>query len=483
MLCKKMRLPGRLACLFGSVLIGLTLSPVLQGQGSIGRGQVAEIYRQHCALCHGHNLDGGMGGSLLVEEWIALGPRTDDDALAAYLKKGAPEKGMPAFEDVLSDKEIRALVVFINEKRHMEFEEEAGPSKAGTSPVYQTEAHNFAVETLVEGLSLPWGITFLPDDRALVTELGGTLRILENGHISEPIENIPESVRAGQGGLFASALHPDFAENGWIYLVYNAPSQDGNRSHTQVSRGRLDGQRWIDNETVYRADDRHFMRGGRHFGSRIVFIDGYLYFATGDRGDPETSQDLGSPNGKIHRLHDDGRIPSDNPFFDKEGAISSVWSYGHRNPQGLAVHPETQELWSSEHGPRGGDEINRIGRGKNYGWPVVTHGINYNGTPITDRVSAPGMEDPKLHWTPSISVCGIGFYTDSVFEGWRNNLFAGGLRSQQLHRLVIEAGDVVKDEILLRGEGRIRDVQTGPDGLLYVVLNDPHRIVRLIPAD
>jgi glucose/arabinose dehydrogenase len=214
-----------------------------------------------------------------------------------------------------------------------------------------------------------------------------------------------------------------------------------------------------------------------------VFQDGYLFFAIGDRGRKANAQDLSLPNGKIHRIHDDGRVPEDNPFADREDAFPTIWTYGNRNPQGLDQHPQTGGIWESEHGPRGGEEINLIERGNNYGWPVITHGMNYDGTPITEKTAMEGMEQPKLHWTPSIAVCGIDFYEGDIFPDWKNDLFAGGLASEELHRLEIEEGEVVKSSVVMKGAGRVRDVASGPDGYLYLVLNGPDRIVRLVPAE
>ncbi|MGE9292617.1 MAG: PQQ-dependent sugar dehydrogenase, partial [Puniceicoccales bacterium] len=223
---------------------------------------------------------------------------------------------------------------------------------------------------------------------------------------------------------------------------------------------------------------------GAHFGTRFVFKDGYLFFSMGDRGKQNMAQDVTRPNGKIHRIHDDGRIPEDNPFVDKPDAWPTIWTYGNRNPQGLDAHPITGALWETEHGPRGGDEVNLIRKGINYGWPVITYGMNYSGTPITDKTHAPGMEQPKHYWVPSIAVCGIDFYEGELFPNWKNNLFAGGLASNELHRIVInDDNEVVKDEIVLKGLGRIRDVASAPDGSLMLLLNGPDKIVKLVPVE
>jgi glucose/arabinose dehydrogenase len=283
------------------------------------------------------------------------------------------------------------------------------------------------------------------------------------------------------------ALHPDYKNNGWIYLAFSASGQKGNGGElsgmTKIVRGRIIDNIWMDEQEIFEAPESSFLSTGLHFGTRIVFKDGYLFFPIGDRGRKDDAQNLMLPNGKVHRIHDDGRIPKDNPFVDSKGAFPSIWTYGNRNAQGLDLHPLTGEIWEAEHGPRGGDEINLIERGKNYGWPMVTYGMNYNGTPITEKTEMEGVEPPKLHWTPSIAVCGIDFYEGDVFPEWKYDLFAGGLASQELHRLRIEAGEVVNSSIILKDAGRIRDVASGPDGTLYLVLNGPDRIVRLVPGE
>jgi glucose/arabinose dehydrogenase len=248
-------------------------------------------------------------------------------------------------------------------------------------------------------------------------------------------------------------------------------------------RGRVQAGEWVDQQFVFRPQPSDFGPANEHYGLRLRFDRaGHLFYSIGERGRPENAQSLAGPSGKIHRVRDDGSAPEDNPFVGRPGVLPTIWSYGHRNPQGLAFHPVTGELWSSEHGPRGGDELNRIARGRNYGWPLVTFGINYDGTPISDKTEQEGMESPVVQWTPSIAVCGIAFYTGSRFPGWKNDLFVGGLVGKQLRRLVIEGGRVIHQEVLFRGLGRVREVVDGLDGYLYVVLNQPGKIVRIVPV-
>jgi glucose/arabinose dehydrogenase len=315
-----------------------------------------------------------------------------------------------------------------------------------------------------------------------VTERDGTLRAIRDGRLMPPVEGTPEVWAHGQGGLLEVALHPEYRENGWIYLGYSETSGGGEGS-TAIVRGRIRDNKWVDEESIFHVPPEHHRSSRVHFGTRFVFKDGYLFFSIGDRGNQFTAQDPSSPNGRIHRIHDDGRIPADNPLADQPDAFPSSWTLGNRNAQGLDTHPETGEIWESEHGPRGGDEINLIRPGINYGWPEITYGMNYGGTPITEKTEAPGMEQPKLYWTPSIAVCGIDFYEGELFPEWKNDLFVGGLASNELRRLVIRDQQVVNDELILKGVGRIRDVASGPEGALYLVLNGPGAIVRLLPAD
>lgn len=463
------------------LLLASSFVVTLHAQVRIGTGEVHQLYRQHCMVCHGQDLKGGLGGSLLDRsEWKEIGPNI---SFIDYVLKGNDSVGMPPFEGVLSRSQIRSLEIYIDEKRQ---EAARGLASKKADGVYQAGGYAFRLETVVSGLDTPWSVAFLPDGGLLITERPGRLRIFREGKLSSPVERIPEAWATGQGGLLEVALHPDYPENLWVYLAYSASSgeRDGRAvGMTRIVRGRIIDHIWMDEEVIFEAPESTHSASGLHFGTRMAFKDGYLFFSVGDRREENRAQDLSHPFAKIHRVHDDGRIPTDNPFREIPGSFPSTWAYGSRNAQGLDFHPVTGGLWASEHGPRGGDEINLIEPGKNYGWPVITYGMNYNGTPITDRTEAPGLEQPKHYWTPSIAVCGIDFYEGAVFPDWRNQLFVGGLRSNQLHRLEIEGDRVVSDTILLSGEGEVRDVASGPDGYLYLVLDEPGRIVRLVPVE
>jgi glucose/arabinose dehydrogenase len=309
---------------------------------------------------------------------------------------------------------------------------------------------------------------FLPDNVIVATQKSGSLWLFKNGARLGPIQGTPKVWFRGQGGLLSVKAHPDYSKNGWLYLTYADPAVAG--SVTRIVRGQIKGLNWSNEQTIYQAPAGFYSDSGEHFGAALIFQGDYLYFSIGERGQKKLAQDLSDPRGKIHRLHADGSIPKDNPFIANKNAQPSIWSYGHRNPQGLAVHPQTQELWSAEHGPMGGDEINLIRKGRNYGWPLVTFGTEYDGTPISDSTHKDGLEPPRQHWSPSIGVSAIHFYTGTPFPKWRNQLLVASLAKQELHLVRIESGRVTKDEVLLRDAGRIRDVRVGPDGYPYVLL-------------
>ncbi len=345
--------------------------------------------------------------------------------------------------------------------------------------------HRFRIETVAEGLENPWALAQLPDGSFLLTERSGQLlRIDQPGAAPRKISGVPSVVARGQGGLLDVAVHPNYAENGWIYLAFSKAFDGG--AHTSVVRGRLEGDRLTGVETVYDPPADQASSGANHFGCRLVFDRrGHLFFSIGDRGGPTTpenpAQDLGQAAGKIHRITDDGGVPADNPFVDRPGALPSIWAYGSRNAQGLVSDSAAGRLWETEHGPRGGDELNLIRKGANYGWPLAGHGINYNGTTITEQKSQPGMEDPVVQWTPVIAASGLALYRGDKFPRWRGNLFAGGLAGQRLVRLSLNGPVVGSQEVLLQGTGRIRDVRSFDDGFLYVVYDQPGKVVRLVP--
>ena len=337
----------------------------------------------------------------------------------------------------------------------------------------------FSIDTLATGLTNPWSTAFLPDGRILIAERPGRLRIWENGNLLDhSVSGLPEIWATGQGGLLDVVLHPDYDENKWIYLAYS--KQVGGVGNTAIARAKLEGNQLISLEELFHG--HNLTSSAYHFGSRIVFDDdNFMFFCIGDRGVMENAQMLTNHNGKVMRLHDDGSIPTDNPFVNEPGALPEIWSYGHRNIQGMALHPQTRELWSHEHGAQGGDEINMIIKGENYGWPLVTHGINYNGTIITPDTTLPGMVDPILHWTPSIAPCGMTIVDGQRYPEWNGNILAGALAGQHIHRVEFEGLNVLGTEIILQDFARFRDIRIGPDGFIYVLTEQPGILFRIIP--
>ena len=454
----------------GVLWVGLTVS----AQINVGRGAPQRLYMTHCAVCHGERGQGAIGSSLIDGTWTHA--HTDAER-AAVIRDGLPDFNKEGFAERLTEQEIRALVVYMHELQTLAAED---PPPRPQDGVVETELRSYRMETIFTSEGRMWGMDFLPDGRKVVTEIDGVLRVLSaDGSSTEVIRNSPQVVRHGQGGLLDVAVHPAYADNGWIYLSFADGA--GRNSMTAVVRGRIREGVWVDEEEIFRAREADRRTAGTHFGSRIVLRDGYVFFTVGDRGAQQTAQDLNLPYGKVFRLHDDGRVPEDNPFVGRT-RYPGIWSYGHRNPQGLAWRPGTEELWSTEHGPRGGDELNLIVRGENYGWPEVTHGINYNGTPITEETEREGMKSPHWHWTPSIAVCGMAFVRGGLFPEWEGDLLVGGLRSEVVERLRVGPEGLEAREVILQGQGRVRDIRSGPEGALYLILEGRgSRLVRLHP--
>ena len=356
-------------------------------------------------------------------------------------------------------------------------------------PAPAVEGHAFEIETVAGGLSHPWAMEFLPNGDLVVTERDGRLRVIRDGELlPDPVPGVPEVYARGQGGLLDVRMHPDFAENRLLYLTYSKPLQDG--STTALIRGRFENDNLVDVEEVFEA----VSSGRGHYGSRIAFDgNGYVFLTVGDRQSPprgnlenHPAQDLSNHHGTVIRLHDDGRVPDDNPFVGREGALPEIWSYGHRNPQGLAFHPETGDLWLNEHGPQGGDEVNLVLPGRNYGWPVIGYGVNYGGDPIHEDTHREGMEQPVHYWVPSIATSGFLIYSGDEFPDWRNDFFIGGLAGQQIARLEVEGREVTAEHTMLEGFGRVRGIEQGPDGFIYVAIDaedTDQSIVRLRPVE
>jgi glucose/arabinose dehydrogenase len=461
----------------------------------------AKTYATYCAGCHGSTLSGGRAPTLLDDEWRFGGA---DEDLRQSITEGRPGTEMAPFKSVLSEAEITDMIRYVRALA-VRARTSAARAQRPAGQIINSEQHTFKLEVVAEGLTSPWALAFLPDGRILVTERSGALRTIEKGVLQpKAIEGTPAVWTQQDGGLFDIEVDPAYPRNGWIYLSY-AEAGPNDSSMTVIVRGRINQGKWVDQQVLYRAPGAGYWASNTHYGSRFIFDrQGHLFYSIGDRGREADAQDLSTPNGKIHRINADGSVPRDNPFVKRTGAQGSIWSYGHRNPQGFAFHPVTGKMWEAEHGPTGGDEVNRIEPGHNYGWPLVHFGVPTpapaSASPSTSTAApapassspAVAMDPPIVHWTPSIAPSGITFYTGDRFPKWRNHLFVTGLGGEALRRLETDGDKVVHQEVVFSGYGRVRDIVTGPDGYLYVALSvpgvrlsdtTPGLIVRLVPAD
>jgi len=368
-----------------------------------------------------------------------------------------------------------------------------GASSLGQSPVLKSAYHDYRVVEVASGLVNPWSIAFVPGTiDMLITERPGRLRIVRQGKLlPDPVDGVPRVFAQGQGGLLDVVPHPNFASNRLLYLSFSKPGAEPSQSTTAVVRGRFENDHLTNVQEIFVAKTQ----GRGHYGSRVAFDrNGFLFITIGERQAPPSgdlaahpAQDFSNHHGTTIRLHDDGRVPSDNPFADRANALPEIWTKGHRNPQGMAIHPDTGDIWINEHGPQGGDELNLIRAGLNYGWPVVGFGVNYRtGSAIHAGTHREGMEPPVHVWVPSIGISGLMIYTGDKFPDWRGNIFVGGMAGQQLARLTMDGRRVRNEETLLQGMGRIRDVRQSPDGFIYIAIEDddgkPTPVVRLEPV-
>ena len=429
-------------------------------------------YKTYCANCHGENLK-----SFIDREWI-YGNSWNE--VFQGIKYGYPDDGMSAYDTTFTDKEIAELTDFILGGIE-NLTSESFKEKPDFSGVIESEDLDFRLETVVEGLGIPWGLAFLPNGDMLVTERSGKFHRYRGGEKLHEISGVPEVRDRGQGGLLDVEVHPRFEENGFIYLSYSKPV--GDEQTTAVMRAKLENDRLTGQKIILEASPHLSTR--HHYGSRLEFDkEGYLFLSVGDRGrENQNPQHLDNHCGKIHRIYDDGSIPEDNPFVHSPGAVKSIYSFGHRNPQGVAMHPGTGVIWANEHGPRGGDEVNIIRKGKNYGWPVISYGINYNGTRFTDITEKEGMEQPERYWVPAIGICGMTFVSGDRYPAWKGDLLCGSLAFKYLARLKMDGDDIVREEKLLKNIGRLRDVKMGRDGYIYLAVEDPGRVLRIVPAE
>lgn len=450
-------------------------SPVVKGKLAVA-ATPAENYANYCASCHGEKMD-----AFTDRQWKHGNNLAD---LMKAIKSGYADEGMPAFGKTFTDTEIKELSEYI--LKGIKNVEAYNFESAPVTNIFKSDKLTVKVEAVATGIDVPWGIAFLPDGGLLVTNRDGQLYCVKDKK-KVAVTGVPEVLAEGQGGLLDVVLHPDFKKNGFIYLTYSKPKKiDGKTlATTAVMRAKLDGGKLTNQTIIFEAlpyaSTRH------HYGSRLVFdANGYLFVSVGERGNekqnPQTLDD--NQLGKIHRIKDDGTIPADNPFKDKSGKPTTLYCYGNRNPQGMAINPATGMLWENEHGPRGGDEINIINPGINYGWPVTSYGINYDGNIITDKTIAPGIKEPELYWLPSIAPSGMAFITGDVYKPWKGAVLVGSLRFKYLNLCYLDGNKIVSQEKLLKNIGRVRDVRVGPDGYIYVAVEKPASAVyKLVPVN
>lgn len=460
---------------FVTMLAALALSGFHIPRSAAPAPPPEQTYTTYCAGCHGEKVE-----AFVDRQWKYGTGRAE---LVKSITHGYPDNGMPAWGKVLKPAEVEALAALIG--KHIESGKKYIAADKPTSNIFAAADLTVRLDTVAVGLDSPWGMAFLPGGEMLVTDRAGQLYRIGADRRRTPVQGVPAVVAEGQGGLLDVVLHPAFATNRFVYLSYSAPKDENGEKHatTAVLRARLDGDRLTDQKVIFEA--RPYATTRHHYGSRMVFgPDGFLYVSVGDRGrEKENPQSLESDCGKVHRLRDDGTAPPDNPFAGQGAAHASVYSYGHRNPQGIAVNPATGTVWTHEHGPRGGDEVNIVRKGKNYGWPVISYGINYDGTTFTNATAKAGMEQPLHYWIPSIAPSGMAFVSGDRYKAWKGNLLVGSLRFQYLNRCVLAGEKIVKEEILLKNVGRVRNVTMAPDGYLYVAVEQPGAVYRLLPVE
>jgi len=434
-----------------------------------------KIYTQYCASCHGEKVE-----AFVDRKWKHGNTKAE---LIASISNGYSDMGMPTWKETLSKKDIEKLADLIVE--NLAGVEQYKFANKPSSNVFSSEGMTVSLDTIGTGFDSPWGFAQLPNRDYLISDRSGTLYLVDQKRNKTAIKGTPEVMAKGQGGLLDIALHPQFEQNGWVYLSYSKFKKEGGLTLTStgIVRGKIKNNQWVESQDIF--ESLPYTKTFHHYGSRIAFDKkGFLFFSVGERGmEKDFPQFTDNDNGKIHRLHDDGTVPKDNPFVGKDPAKfhPSIFSYGQRNPQGLTLNPFTGAIWETEHGPRGGDEINIIQSGRNYGWPVISYGINYDGKPITNISKKEGMEQPISYFIPSIAPSGLTFMNSDKYPAWKGNLMIGSLRFNYLNRCVIKDNKVVSQEKVLVNLGRMRNVKLGADGYLYVGTENPGMVFRLMP--
>lgn len=442
----------------------------------------AEVYRSYCGGCHGSQLQGSVATALIKKTWTHGGDR---NSIIKTITNGIAKTEMAKWGAVLSRAQIEAVADFI-------LKAQTSPEivKQAEKPLsVQTKLYKLKIEKLItNGLNSPWGFDFIDANRALVTSKFGQLMWIVDGKLdAQPVAGTPGIYAADNwGGLLDVAIDPNYSKNRWVYLAFSHNPKNSTDKMTpgmtKVVRGKVNGHQWTDEQTLFQSPDSVLISGGTRWGCRFLFDkQGYLYFTIGDMDHEDDCQILSRPNGKIYRINPDGSIPKDNPLVGNKKFLPAIYSWGNRNVQGIAQHPVTGVIYATEHGPKGGDELNIIKKGANYGWPVITYGIGYDDKPISNETKKEGMEQPVTYWTPSIAVSSIDFVTGDKFPKWQNNLIVTALAFEEVRRLVIDGDKVTEQEILMKGYGRVRDVKFGPDGALYLLMNAPDELLRITP--
>lgn len=444
------------------------------------------VYKKHCTGCHGQQLQGS-AASALIKETLRYG--NDRNAIMRVIHNGIPGTEMIGWDSILTEQEIGSVADYILAVR-----QDPKTVKTDVKPLkIKTIHYQLNIERLItEGMEGPWGIEFVDSSRALISGKMGDLYWMVNNKLdTQKITGLPKVYGYDLvGGLMDLALDPNYANNGWIYLAFShnvKNTVDKNTpGMTKIVRGKVNGHQWVDEQTLFEVHDSLRVSGGMRWGSRFAFDEqGYLYFTIGDMQQAvqtgRNPQMLTRPQGKIFRIHPDGSIPKDNPLYNKDKVLQAIYAWGTRNVQGIAQHPVNDKLYFTDHGPKGGDELNVLKKGANYGWPLVSYGVNYDGSTITNDTAKPGFEQPLHYWTPSIAVCAVEFCQSRLFPKWQNNLLVTSLKFEELRRLVMDGNKVIEQEILLKGYGRVRDVKIGPGGALYLLTNAPDALLRITP--
>lgn len=460
-------------------------SPTAETHDIVKSGvDIQETYALRCGGCHGANMEGNSASPLIKTDWLYGHWK---GAIFNNIKYGIKGTDMAAFGSILNDDEIESIAA------HIIKAQSGGNTKIETEipTVIETSSHTMMIQKLDSaGLTVPWAIEFVGEQTALISERGGKLKWIRNGKIDPAeITNLPTPhTGSSTGGFMDIALDPDYDKNGWIYLSYSHSDDDPKDKKalalTKIVRGKVQDNNWTNEQTLFEAPPTLRVVDGNRWGCRFLFDkDGYLYFTIGDMAQDADSQDLTKATGKVFRINSDGSIPDDNPYVDTDDALPQIYTIGNRNTQGLTQHPITGDIWSTDHGPMGGDELNLLRKGANYGWPLITYGVDYSGSIVSELTHKDGLEQPATYWTPSIGICAAEFASDQKFSNWKNKLLVAGLALQELWLITLDGETVTNKELVLKNIGRIRDVKFSPLGDLYVILNRPDIILKITPRE